>query len=184
MATDVDICNMALGLLGVENIASLSDTSKAAKVCTTFYEKTKFHLLRSHNWNFAMERAYLTSSGTPLFEFKYKITKPNHYLRIVSFYDYTGEFKEEGNYILLNQSSVKAKYIVDDIDEEDFDASFVIALASKLAETMCFQMTQNSAREQLLSVRHKNDIAEAKRNNAISNTPDAFQQDTWLAARL
>lgn len=184
MATAVEICNMALGLLGAENITSLTEDTRIAKVCNTFYTTTKLNLLRCHNWNFAMKRASLTSSGTPAFEYKYQITKPNDYLRIVEFYDYAYSFKEEGGYILVNQSTVKAKYIRNDVSEADFDESFVPALASKLASTIAYQITQSATAVQLAQAQHKEDISQARRNNAISNTPDSFQEPVWLTTRL
>ncbi len=184
MATQVEICNMALGLIGAENITSISENTRTAKVCNTFYSSTLKNVLRSHNWNFAVKRAVLTSSGTPAFEFTYQITKPTDYLRVVEFYNYKGPFKEEGNKILLNQNSVQIKYIRNDVVETEFDESFTTALSSKLAEVMCWQITQNATKEESLKARHKEDIAMARRMNAISNTPDPFQEDTWLATRL
>ena len=184
MATQVEICNMALGLIGAENITAISDATRVAKVCNTFYASTLKYLLRSHNWNFAMKRAVLTSSGTPAFEFSHQVNKPSDYLRVVEFYNYKGTFKEEGSKILLNQQSVQIKYIRSDVVESEFDESFVMAFASKLAEVMCWQITQNATKEESVKARHKEDIAMARRMNAISNTPDPFQEDTWIATRL
>lgn len=184
MATQVGICNMALGLIGAEPITAITDNTRIAKACATFYEATKLNLLRSHNWNFAMKRATLNSSSTPAFEFKYAIAKPSDYLRIVSFYNYTGEFKEEGGNILLNQASVQTKYVRDDVAETDFDPSFEVCLASKLAHVICYQITQSATLVQVIAELHKNDLAQARRNNAISNTPDSFQEPVWLAERL
>ena len=184
MATKLEIQNMALGLLGVESMSALNDGSKGSNVMNTNYEATKLNLLRSHNWNFATKRASLSSSGTPAFEYKYQITKPNDCLRVFQFYDYNDSFKEEGSVILLNQQTVKLKYIRNDITEAEMDPSFVVCLASKLAETASFQMIQNASKEQILVARHKEDLAQARRNNAISSSPDFFQEQTWLASRL
>ena len=49
---------------------------------------------------------------------------------------------------------------------------------------MSYQITQSSTLTQALQLRHKEDLAQARRNNAISNSPDAFQQPTWLTERL
>ena len=184
MATQVEIWNMALGLIGAEPVATISDNTRNAKACATFYETTKLNLLRSHNWNFALKRSTLNSSSTPAFEFLYAVAKPTDYLRIVSFYNYRGEFKEEGGNILLNQSSVQLKYVRDDVSEADFDPSFVVCLASKLAHVICYQITQSATLVQSVEKIHKDDLSAARRNNAISNTPDNFQEQVWLAERL
>ncbi len=184
MATQVEICNYALGLIGAEPITAISENTREAKSCSNFYSLVMMNLLRSHNWNFAVKRATLTGTTNSTFEFKYKIQKPTDYVRIVSFYDYTGEFKEEGDYILLNQQTVKLKYVHDDIDEGDFDASFSVCLASKLADAICYQITQSATLLQMVKQTHKEDLAQARRNNAISNSADSFQEPTWITTRL
>ena len=102
MSTQLEIWNYSLGLLGAENVASIGENSKEAKTCATFYPIVKLNLLRSHNWNFALKRASVTGTADVPFEFKYRFQKPSDCLRIVEFFDYTGAFKEEGNYVLLN----------------------------------------------------------------------------------
>jgi hypothetical protein len=184
MATQVEICNMALGLLGAENITSINDNTKEAKTCLTYYANTKLHLLRSHNWNFAMKRASVTGVTGVLFEYKYKIQLPADCLRIVSFYDYTDTFKEEGGYVLLNQQTVKIKYVRNDVTESSFDSSFAMCFASKLADMMSYQIAQSSTLTQLVQARHREDLAQARRNNAISNSPDSFQEPVFITTRL
>ena len=184
MATQVEICNYALGLIGAEPISSIGENTREAKSCVNFYDLVKLNLLRSHNWNFAIKRATVTGITNSTFEFKYKIQKPTDYLRIVSFYDYTGEFKEEEGYILLNQQTVKLKYVNKNVTEANFDSSFSVCLGSKLAETICYQITQSATLLQMIKQTHKEDLAQARRNNAISNSADSFQEPTWLTTRL
>lgn len=184
MATKESIWNMALGLLGAEPVTSVDENTRVANACRTFYEPMKLHLLRSHNWNFAITRSTLTSDGVPAFEYKYSYTLPNDYLRIVSFYNYKGAFKEEGGKLLLDQASVQVKYVKKDVEEANFDSSFEVCLASRLAMAIAFQITQSSTSVQMAAQTHKEDLAVARRNNAISNTPDSFQEDVWLTTRL
>lgn len=61
MATsDVEICNSALQKLGAEDITSLSDNTRRAQLCNRQYNKIRKKLLRSHPWNFAIKRQFLS----------------------------------------------------------------------------------------------------------------------------
>lgn len=61
--SDVDICNMALGLIGdtalITNI-SPPDTSTQAQLCSKFYPIALRSTLEMHNWAFATRRSELT----------------------------------------------------------------------------------------------------------------------------
>lgn len=54
MSTDVQICNMALGHLGIgKQIASLTEKSAEAAACNRFYEQSRDEVLRDFPWPFA-----------------------------------------------------------------------------------------------------------------------------------
>ena len=59
MASNVQIANSALTKLGAARIMSLSDNKKEAREINAIFELRRDHLLRSHNWSFAMERTTL-----------------------------------------------------------------------------------------------------------------------------
>lgn len=55
MASDLDICNMAIRHLAVTTgpIASLTERSKEAKACSLFLEQVRAEVLRDYPWAFA-----------------------------------------------------------------------------------------------------------------------------------
>jgi hypothetical protein len=63
MSSDVEICNMALGLVGVaQEISSIDppdDNSTEAQQCVRFYTATRDALLREYPWPFATKYATL-----------------------------------------------------------------------------------------------------------------------------
>lgn len=60
MHTDVDICNIALGRIGVDRtIASLSEASKEARNCRRFYPLCRDEVLERMPWSFAARTAAL-----------------------------------------------------------------------------------------------------------------------------
>lgn len=62
MASDVAICNRALGILGQQRqVTSIDppDGSVEAGRCATFYPTARLELIEAHNWPFAMARVEL-----------------------------------------------------------------------------------------------------------------------------
>ncbi len=57
MATELSICNMALGLLGADSIQALDENTQAARICQSWYEHSRDALQRAHPWSFLVHRA-------------------------------------------------------------------------------------------------------------------------------
>lgn len=58
-ATDIDICNLALGKLGARKIASFADNTQSAELCNRFYDTLRQAELRRNGWKFAIKRILL-----------------------------------------------------------------------------------------------------------------------------
>lgn len=87
MASEVDICNLALAHLGDNaTVASIKppEGSAQAEHCARFYPVARDTLLEMHNWNFASRRTKpaLLQSNWP--EWKYAYATPNDCMRIIS----------------------------------------------------------------------------------------------------
>lgn len=67
MASEVDICNLALANMGANaNVASISppEGSVQAQLCARFYPIARDKLLEDHEWSFAERRQYLALYAT------------------------------------------------------------------------------------------------------------------------
>lgn len=75
----VDICNMALGRLGISTfIANLeTERSNEANVCRVFYETARDRVLEDFPWGFAKRIADLQDIGTPPAGWLYRYRYPN-----------------------------------------------------------------------------------------------------------
>ena len=79
MATEVDICNLALAHLGDDaTIASLSppEGSAQAEKAARFYPIARNNLLEMHNWNFASKRGNLALTTNTLDQWDYAYVAP------------------------------------------------------------------------------------------------------------
>lgn len=87
MASEVDICNLALAHLGdVANIASIDppDGSAQADHCARFYPVARNALLEMHDWGFASRRVALAQLGNPTTTWAYCYAQPADLLNTIS----------------------------------------------------------------------------------------------------
>jgi len=70
MASNVDIANNALSILGGSTISSLTEDSKNARVCSQRFENVRNRIFRAHPWNCLIKRVQLAQNTTaPVIEF-------------------------------------------------------------------------------------------------------------------
>ena len=87
MATEVDICNLALAHLGDDaTIATLSppEGSAQAEKAARFYPIARNTLLQMHTWNFASKRANLALTTNTLDQWDYAYVAPTDMMSPVS----------------------------------------------------------------------------------------------------
>lgn len=89
MASDVDICNIALALLGDQAaVTSINppDQSTQAGYCSRFYPIARDALLEMHAWGFSTTRAALAEVNNPSSSWKYAYATPSdvlNYLEVI-----------------------------------------------------------------------------------------------------
>lgn len=87
MASDVDICNLALGHLGDRaTIASIDppEGSAQAEHCARFYPIARDSLLEMHTWGFATRRVVLAELGSGWPEWQHSYAQPSDALNILA----------------------------------------------------------------------------------------------------
>lgn len=136
----VQICNMALGKIGVtEQITSLNVTEGQATPpevvqCNLFYPLALGVVTRSHNWKTLSARKALSANSTsPAFEYDYAFDLPADFERLIEVYESDSDWTREGNQILTDDSSCSIKYLASPVGTANFDALFIDALVTVLA---------------------------------------------------
>jgi hypothetical protein len=187
MASEVDICNLALNKIGQNTIISLTEDSKAARICNLFYADTRDSLLRQHPWNFAVKRVELAKlTTTPVFGFDNEFQLPSDCLRVM----YTNlqfpqdKFRIEGKKLLADSDSIKVEYISRVEDTTQFDALFVDALWMSLAARISYNISDNNTLVNFLDNKVKEVIRHAKSIDGQEGIPYPIAADDWLNSRL
>lgn len=189
--TDVDIANMALGILVEAPIVSLEDNNKAARLLNLHYETTRQAELIKNSWAFAIFRVELEAEddAPTSDEYSYGYEMPEDALRVLPLTD-NGEaggmrlpFKQEGTLILTNYSGPRlVRYIGNMTDPADWDPLFVEAFAARLAMKIAMPLTNKTSVLQGAKVVYDEAISEARRINAIVSS-SAPASRSWAEER-
>lgn len=201
MTTDIDICNLALGSLGLEPITALAEEVKNARTCNLFYALIRDIYLQEHDWSFATKTIELVEidplpDGYARFAYGYEYPSDclkarvirdeggfNNYPFIIK--DYVISGPANATIILTNLSEAFLEYTVTMPTAADiflFTSLFIEALSTKLASKIVWPLTkdlriQKQAFEQF-AIADNN----AKQHDSSSQLPEKVPP-TWLQSR-
>lgn len=184
MASDVEICNRALGLLGAQRITSLIDDSKAGRACNNNYVTSRDTVFQEHTWKECTRRAILAPlSSAPLFEWTYQYQLPTdpYCIRVLDVYNSVSSWKVEGRYLLTNDATVNIVYIGRITDPNVYSPMLKEAIALKLASDICFEITGDAKLIGLFKNEYQKTLAEAR---SLDSTQDGqgvtYVADEWI----
>lgn len=156
MASEVQICNLALGHCGVSTpIASLDEASKEAQACKLFFEQERDTVLRDFPWPFATRIAALALvEEAPNSEWAFSYRYPTDCLRLRRVLNPAGRNDSrqsrlsyrlandtQGTLILTDEAEASIEYTVRISNAGLFSPDFVSALALRLAAMIAPQLT-------------------------------------------
>ena len=152
MSTDLDICNIALSLIGADSITALTEASTEARWCNTNYQPLRDTLLSEHGWQFAEEQLVLTGATASPWGDGYLYPIPSDAVHIYRVYeDVSGDYKEQAKWRRLGKNiladidgTLYAIGVLNSTTEDDFPPAFVQALAARLAVEMTVPLTRST----------------------------------------
>lgn len=196
MASEVDIINSALNMVGATNIISRGEDSKSARITNQRYDYVRDAVLRAHPWNCAVTRRALTSdTDTPAFGYENQFTLPldPYCLRVLGL-DYLDiDFVVEGRKIVTDEDTINVKYIARVTDPNEYDQLLIEAIAARLAADTSFALVQSTSLTQSMFGLYESKLSEARFVDATEGTPGAtdnvtvsgsLQSDVLVNARL
>ena len=183
---EIEIANLALVLIGGEQITSLTDGSTEAQLMNSFFYPSLETLLQEHPWNFALKRAALALSvDTPVYDYAYAYVIPSDCLRIIDFDGSENgyEYKVEQGLVLTNCESCKITYIENIRDMNKLSPMFRQALIAYLGAELAPYLTNTAAYaqgalQQFVSYMRKAKVANARESHLNQDT-----DGSWLTVR-
>lgn len=188
MASETDICNMGLFLIGDEKIENLTDDNDRARVANLFYDDTRDAMLRMHPFGFSKVWAELArAAGSPK-KWAYHFTLPvaPKCLRVLKPEEsYPGQipYSVEGRKLLCNASAITILYIAQITDTGVFDALFTDLLAARLAAVFAQALTKQKTLIELAWKVYDMKKQEAQTVDGLESTKEEMYNDTLISVR-
>ncbi len=167
MASDTDICNMALSYLGGNSIIEMTDQTTEAELCRLNYATARDAVLEDCNWSFAIYRIVLESpeDPSPIFGFSNAFLLPSTVVRVIEVNDGDDDWALELGRVLINAGRIEVVAIKRVTDPGVFPPSFVTALAARLAAEIALPLTSSPAHQERMIQMYSAKINWAKAND-------------------
>lgn len=205
MASEVSICNDALVQLGAEDLLiSLSDNTKAGRLCNQMYSIVREQVLTRFAWNCSIKQAELAALvETPTHEFTYAFKLPADCLRVIKIgvpassasaansRDPFGYHQWEpmqwrrvaGNKIFSNASPLYISYVANITDPNEMDPALRDAIAAYLAAKIAYALTGSRTKEETMKQWFREVIDEAMATNSLEGSTEALSSPQLIAVR-
>lgn len=205
MASEVDIANRALSMLGEQRITSLSDNNKPARAMNARYVLLRDAELTSYPWRFAVKRTQLAAStDVPEWGYSTIYDRPVDDLKPIKvggaavngeaigvMYESTGFSRDETAYEIIEgrihtnlSAPLDYEYIARITDAGAFDPLFVEALASRLAADAAEELTQSNSKKEAALFTYKKTLSDARRVNSLLRPPRRRADGRWMQSRI
>lgn len=207
MASEIDICNVALGHLGdTGTVASLAppEGSAQAEHCARFYPMARDALLSMHAWGFATRRSTLALLAAPPVGWSYAYAKPADALDILAVqgptetdwaagtltgepHAYVCEANASGAEVLYcNVENAVVRYVARVQSTTRFPPLFITALTWQLASMLAGPLIKGDAG--MAEAKRCAQMAQAYLSRAVARDTDQRHVSTshtpdWLRAR-
>jgi len=194
MASEVDICNSALNMLGANNIISLTEDSKNARLMNQRYTSVRDSIFRSHSWNCLIKRVQLSAdTETPTHEYAKQYTLPSDSLRVLkigghhngssSDLDAGQKFKIEGRKLLTDETTVFLIYIAKITDPNEYDTLLIETISAKLASELCYSITASTSLAGQMIQLYDEKLREARHVDATEGTAENLDASSFINSR-
>ncbi len=205
MATDVDIANRALSMLGEKRITALTDDNKAGRAMNARYSFLRDSELAAYPWRFAIRRIKLYASGAaPDWGYSTVYALPADNLRTIKvggdgvnaqavgvMYESSGYSSGaraayeiiEGELHTNLSSPVEYEYIAQITDTTKFDPLFIEALAARIAADAAEELTQSDSKKKYAIAIYDDTLRTARRSDALRRPPRERAAGRWHRSR-
>lgn len=184
--SEVEVCNLALGLIDEKLIRSFDENNRRARKCQIFYEAARDKLLSSTDWNFARRFVklqqldsddYVIPAGMHIFQLPVNCLTPRDVYPRGS----RQRWETQGKTLLTSVNPVYLYYTAKVTDVSLFTSGFVDALSYEIA----LKLNRDKERTRGLKADWRESIVNAQEQNANANCeyrhPDTDpDQDTFV----
>jgi len=165
-ADQVKICNVALILVGADEILTFADEVREAKVCEVLFQGTKDSMIAATDWKWARKQVQLTKLTTPpttIDEFGHEnaFLLPADMIRLIAVDQPSDNFTIVGENLTSNRTDVFIQY-THSVDELEFPPAFKRALEFELAALLSIALIEDASKAELWQNKANNELKKAR----------------------
>ena len=186
LASEVNVANLALTDLGADRIIALNEDSENARKVNAIFDLKRDSLLRLHPWNFAIQRRnFNKTTNTPEYGFDSEFQIPGDVIRILTSENRAvDEWVREGDKVLVDDTSFKARCIIRIEDPTKWDEMFVSTFAALLSAELAYSITDSRTVAKDRWDTFKEKLRQTTGVDAQVGTPSELFADEWIDSRL
>lgn len=185
--TQLDICNSALGTVGVERIASLDEGSAAAIVLASRYEGMARSQLASYRWRFATEQALLVRRNEvpidPRWRHAWQLPADKLAIHAVTRNGRPVEYDTFGATIFANEDEGLVATYTWRVGEAKWSPAFTEAFVTLLASVCAMSLREDSSAAETLATQAVALFASARTSDSQQQTARRLPLGRLIAVR-
>ena len=202
MSTDVQICNLALSLVGISSILALDSSSKASRECVRLYNIKRDSVLEDHKWSFATKNVTLSLSTESVIGWEYAYVYPTDCIKAREIYngatqtnviesggipripfEVRGTSNLDGRLICTNEESAQLIYTGKVTNTALFSAKFIDALSAKIASLLAIPLRADKELAKELAAAYVALIATAEATDSNEGQEKPDERNAFVEAR-
>jgi len=194
MASEVEICNLALSHIGKYHINSLADAQKESIECRLLYPRARDSVLRDHPWNFARKQLTLGELTETYVNWDYAYQYPVDCLLALEIYNPSGSDDQipfeigisadlNSRVILTNHEQAVLIYTAAVTNPNIFDSVFIDAMAYRMAADLALPLRGDPQVQQAMLNLYAGLLGRAQTVNANEQFQDPVDDCSFITAR-
>lgn len=189
MASETDICNRALALLGQEKIININDPNNVAEMCNTLYPSSRDKCFEDRMWSFCLKRIMAAPlTVPPPFGYANQFQVPSDCIILRSVDDGnsrgTLDWVREGDKILTDAAEIAIIYSATVLNPDLWTNAFIEALVFKLASDLAMPLTENAKIRNTYEQDYHRKIQEAGATDGGQGRQVRLRSDSLIIARM
>jgi hypothetical protein len=198
MASQSDICNMALGFIGVSlTIGNINEQSNGSVTCLQFWNIVQDYMLRQYNWKFAAYRVTAQPLADPPQNWGYVYPLPADCLKVKCITipglrnpraDQRAPFEQAaiagiGRVIYTDMNPCELQYTSQITDTEQWDPMFCIAFAYLLGSFIAMPLSSTPSVAAQCRAASEQTCQLAIAQDLVESQPDAPPDCAFISER-
>lgn len=184
MQSEISICNVALGYLGIDPIASFEEDRKESRLLSNIYVRARNELLERFDFSFSTRIERLARKESSLIpEYSYVYQLPTNCLRLRNVYSSKRYLLGENKTIYSSSEEMIVEISAIVKDTNLFPYLFTEALSCRIVSMVASALTGDMKNSEIFYKKYIEVFHEAQKQDPFIFPETEAEQSSWLMIR-